>query len=198
MRNALASAWVWVFEAVVALNAKLLLRSAVPDRFRSRESATEPVSRDCSLLAALACKGRQSSTFILLIHPFCEQSIFKLLVLLHLLTFNSALPFARDSHKPAIILFFTGPRLGLGLTTRCGPCFTRLPARLPAPGQTRQAHCYPSKRHPQPHSHPRGPWPYIFHVTMSDSEDDRPLVAGTSRAFPLICLRSDAALSALF
>jgi hypothetical protein len=94
--------------------------------------------------------------------------------------------------RPSSISLFISPRLGLVIAgvTRFRP--SRLPARFPA--YTRLGYCH-STRPPQ-HHHPRVPWPYSFTTTvMSSSEDDQPLVKGTSRAF-IICL-GDAALQSV-
>jgi len=94
--------------------------------------------------------------------------------------------------QPSSISVFIGPRLGLVLSgvTRFRP--SRLPARFPA--YTRLGYCHSTR--PPHHHHPRVPWPYSFTTTvMSSSEDDQPLVKGTSRAF-IICL-GDAALQSV-
>lgn len=90
---------------------------------------------------------------------------------------------------PTNISVFTCARLALGLTRH--RCFTRrLPARFPAvrlpcQQQSRQEVHSISKAHVrQPHSpQPRIPWPFIS--KMSSSDDDQPLVKGTSRAVSL-------------
>jgi hypothetical protein len=87
------------------------------------------------------------------------------------------------------ISFLIRPRLGLVLSgvTRFWPC-----SRLPA--YTRLDYCHSTR--PPHQQHPRVPWPYSFTASvMSSSEDDQPLVKGTSRA-SIICL-GDAALQSV-